>query len=245
MKTKLIRFVLLAAFAALLTPAAQANPITDSASYSLNTTIPDNNLIGVADTHAFATTILSITSVQVTLDISGGFNGDYYAYLSHGNTGFAVLLNRAGVTAANASGYADGGLNVTFSDTAANGDIHNYQTVVNPGGGSLTGTWQPDGRNVNPQAVLNTTPRTAALNSFDGLDGGGDWTLFVADASPLGIGTLEGWSLQVTGTTGLNTVPETATIFLEIFPIAFGFFSGQIDGKETVSAVTPLMGCEI
>ena len=62
-----------------------------------NVQIPDNDLNGVAETiNLGATGIQSITDVQVTLQVSDGFNGDYYAYLQHGPN-ISILLNRVGL----------------------------------------------------------------------------------------------------------------------------------------------------
>ena len=152
----------------------------------------------------------AISSIQVSLNIDGEemINGDYYAYLRHGDTGFAVLLNRPGATASNPYGYFDSGLNVVFADDAKNGDIHNYQTVLNPNGGALSGIWQPDGRRVDPSDPYATT-RSAYLSSFIGADPNGDWTLFVADNSAVGVGTLTGWGLTITAE--VTAVPEPST----------------------------------
>lgn len=205
---------------ALITCAAGAwAQTTVTVSQTDNVMIPDNDLSGVAETITLGSTIQSITDVQLTLDVgptgSGAlpFNGDYYAYLTHGS-GMAVLLNRVGVTAANPFGYGGTGFDVTFSDAGA--DIHNYQSgsySLN-GGGQLTGTWGPDGRAASPFTVLDTSPQTALLSSFDGGSAGGVWTLFIADTSPLGIGNLESWSLQVTGNTATNNpVPDGGNTF--------------------------------
>jgi hypothetical protein len=174
--------------------------------------IPGSDASGISETIPLGSSIQSITDVQLTLDIAGTsyyqpFNGDYYAYLMHGS-GFAVLLNRVGVTAVNTFGYSDTGMNVTFSDSGA--DIHTYQTgsyTLN-GDGQLTGTWAPDGRTASPFTVLDTSPRTALLSTFDGEGSGGNWTLFIADCSPGGIGNLVGWNLQVTGTPSISSVPD-------------------------------------
>ncbi len=192
MKMRLLLAGLTAILELTFAPVALALSITASSSPGI--VIPDNNLSGVADTINLSTAITSVSDVTVSLDISGGYNGDYYAYPRYG-TGFAVLLNRVGRTSLNPFGSPDSGFNVTFSDTAANGDIR----LGSAGGGVLTGAWQPDGRNVKPLSALNTDPRTAFLSSFNGLDPNGAWTLFIADVSPAGIGTLENWSLTIDG----------------------------------------------
>ena len=68
----------------------------------------------------------------------------------------------------------------------------------------LTGQWEPDGRNIDPSLVLDTTGRTARLDVFNGLNASGDWTLYFADVSSGGTSTLNGWGMQITAT----AVPE-------------------------------------
>jgi len=64
-------------------------------------------------------------------------------------------------------------------------------------------------RNVSPATVTESTPRTAMLNVFDGGIADGGWTLFIADTSEGGIGSLDSWSLQVTGNPSTGpTVPD-------------------------------------
>ncbi len=187
----------------------------DSGTQTVNSVIPDNDLGGIAETVSLGSSIVSISDVQLTLDIAGNssyqpWNGDYYAYLVHGS-GFAVLLNRVGVTSAsnpNDFGYGDTGFDVTFS--SAGSDIHNYQSgayTLNSDG-QLTGTWGVDGRSSNPASVNSSDPRTALLSSFDGTGSAGDWTLFIADVSPGGIGNLVSWDLQVEGQGVTNSAPD-------------------------------------
>ena len=187
---------------------ANAQLATNSATYNVGLSIGDNNLSGLSDTRTFAALIGAITDVNVTLNISGGFNGDFYAYLTH-DSGFSVLLNRPGRTAVNTFGYPDSGFSVTFDDSAAS-DIHTYRLSFNPNGGALTGDWQPDGRNIHPGMSLDTSSRDAMLSSFNGLNPNGEWTIFIADASPVGSGALQSWSLQVVG----NAVPEPGAFLL-------------------------------
>jgi subtilisin-like proprotein convertase family protein len=174
----------------------------------LNLVIPDGQASGVASFETISTAIHQIGSIQVSLTITGNFNGDLYCYLQHG-TGLSVLLNRPGRTAANVDGYDDSGFAITLDDNAPHGDIHNYQGVITPPLGTpLTGLWQPDGRKIDPASVLDTDPRTAMLSSFNGLDPNGDWTLFVADLSAGGVSVLNNWQLVI------NPVPEPSTAAL-------------------------------
>lgn len=185
---------------------------------SLNLVIPDNNATGLTNTQTISSGISLIQSVRLDLNITGGFNGDLYAFLTRGPgpipgpaPGFAVLLNRVGRTASDSDGYADSGFSVTFDDTATSappalGDIHLYGTVTS--GSPITGTWQPDARDVDPSLVLDSSPRTAFLNSFAGGNANGTWTLFLADNASGGVSTLSSWSLHIEG------IPEPGTSLL-------------------------------
>ena len=194
---------------------------TETFSYTPNLPIPDNSTVGVSSTQTVSSALVTITGLVVTLDVTGGFNGDYYAYLVHntgpGGTGFAVLLNRVGRTGINAFGYSDNGFSsVRFNDNplaTTSGDIHNYQTASNPNGSALSGgLWQSDGRNVNPNSAVDTSPRGAFLTSFNGLDPNGTWTLYIADLSAVGNGTFTGWGLEITG----MVVPEPGSGLLAL-----------------------------
>lgn len=174
-----------------------------------NLVVPDNDVNGVVSSILIpSSSILDITSVTVSVNLSGGFNGDYFAYLVHtavngSAAGFVTLLNRVGVTGSDPVGYGDGGFNVTLTSAAA--DIHLYQLISNPGGGQLTGNWSPDGRAVSPFAVTDLTPRTDSLLSFNGSNAAGTWTLFIADVAGGDQGQFVSWGLQIVG------VPEPGT----------------------------------
>ncbi len=190
-----------------------------------NQPIPDGALpLGITDTRTPTTAINVIQDISITLNISpitagDGWTGDLYAYVQHvtpGGAGFSVLLNRVGTTTLDRVGYSDQGFSVTFSDTAANGDIHLYQSngsayVASLSGGVLGGTWQPDGRNVDPNtvnvsSVTDLSPRTAMLtagtNPFTGLSAKGDWTVFVADGSGGNAMQITSWTLDISGISG-------------------------------------------
>ena len=197
---------------------------------NLNRPLPDGSANGLAEFRTVTSAIRSLTSVRVKLKVAGEFNGDLYGYLTHGS-GFTVLLNRPGRTAAAAAGYDDSGLDVTF-DAAAATDIHIYRTAVTPPAGSpLTGQWQPDSRAANPDTVTDATARTALMNSFANLDANGEWVLFLADLESGGTNQLVGWELELTGRgTPVITWPEPADI---TYGTALG--AGQLNATASVA----------
>ena len=166
--------------------------------------IPDGYAIGTPLTLNVSGLSGTIASINVTLDVTGNFNGDLYFDLRHGS-GFSVLVNQAGVTSSNPFGYDDHGLNITLSDAAAN-DIHNYNSFSPSfnGSGQLTGIWQPDGR-TDPASASHPP---APLASFQGVDPNGVWTLTVADMQNIGTSQLQGWGIELT------VVPEPQSLAL-------------------------------
>jgi len=175
---------------------------------TVNTVVPDNNPSGLAEAFTISGVSGAISNVTVSLDVTGGFNGDLYAYLA-GPGGFAVLLNRSGVSGTSTYGYSDAGFNITLSDASAN-NIHFYQNVLNPGGGQLTGTWAPDGESISPLSSPSSFPTTptATLSSFANTDANGQWVFFIADLSPGGQSTLQNVVVNIL------TVPEPSTLVL-------------------------------
>jgi subtilisin-like proprotein convertase family protein len=173
----------------------------------VDSVIPDGDPAGLVSYMPIFGGAPEITKVTVTLELSGGFNGDLYVHLSH-DSGFAVLLNRVGRTAEEPLGYLDAGLSVTFDDQAIQGDIHRYRETL--GGpvlnGPLTGAWQPDGRTTLPTMTVASDLRGASLAGFRGLDPKGQWTLVVADFGGGGEATLVKWGLTIT------TVPEPQSV---------------------------------
>jgi len=209
---KLNLLLTLAAVVAFGSMTAQAQSETDF-TFGVNQPVPDNNPVGLTLSTNLTVAGGSISSLTVALDISGGFNGDLYAYLTGPNGGFAMLLNRVGVSnTASQFGYADPGFEVTFDDTAAD-SIQYYQndSPVFNGSGQLTGTWQPEGVTIapnSPPANFLGAPQSAMLDSFDGTDPNGTWTLFLADLSAGGQSTVVNWNLDIT------TVPEPSELML-------------------------------
>lgn len=171
-----------------------------SHTWEIRTTVPDNSTVGWSDTRFIDSTAGNILDVQVYLRISGGFNGDLYAYIAH-ESGFAVLLNRPGRSAANPDGSYTTGIDAVFA-SAAGLDAHLAE--------SFTGTIQADGRNVSPYLVTDESPRTALLTSFVGEDSSGYWTLFIADVSPIAESVVEQWGLTITAET--LSIPEPGAL---------------------------------
>jgi hypothetical protein len=192
----------------------------------LDMEIPDGQLSGI--NHQLNIDALpGETSYEVRVrlqiegaDIDGAFNGDFYATISHGNQK-AVLLNRPGRSTTQPAGYPDSGLNLTFADRAEQ-DIHLYGELIELDPGQpLTGLWQPDGRDINPNSVLDTSPRTALLEQFAGLNPDGQWTLFLADTEFGGNARLARWDLEFVPV----PEPESATVCGALICVAWRLIS--------------------
>jgi hypothetical protein len=209
--------------------------ITETNSFAnLNTAIPEGDPAGMINMQTVNSAITKLLSVRVSLNVMGDFNGGLYGYLRQvqgGVTNFCVLLNRAGRTASNPWGYADCGFNALFDDAAAQGDIHIYETIATPPAGTpLTGAWQPDGRDVDPSVVLDTTPRTTHLSSFTNSNPSSQWTLFLADMSYGTTNMLVSWGLLFTGPAlPPITWPTPANI---VYGTALG--AGQLNATSSV-----------
>ena len=178
-----------------------SNSATAAVSYSqdwtVNNPIPEGNPVGITESQSISLVNAPIISVNVDLNITGGYNGALYGYLVYqdlnGNTVAETLLNNIGTSPSNIFGSTGTGMNVTLSDAGTvNGSIHNAPGIP-------TGLWLPDSNN-----SLNGT--------FGGLNANGTWTLYLADlVSGSGTGTLTSWGLNITA------VPEPST---------YGFVAG-------------------
>jgi len=141
----------------------------------------------------------TVSSLTVSLNISGGFNGDLYAYLVSPNGTLVMLMNQPGVSL-NGIGASGSGMNITLTDSfTANGSIQNVTS-----GSYLTGNYNAAGSLVN----------------FNGSQADGNWTLFFADlANGGGTSLVEGWSLNITA------VPEPVNLSLAIFGGGIGILA--------------------
>ena len=188
---------------------------TFSSGFANSGNVPVGSTTGWSDSRTLSGETGTIGSITVNLDISGGFNGSLYGYLTYDGV-LVTLLNRVGVSSGNSFGYTDSGFNITLDSTAAN-NVHayqNYSPTIN-GSGQLTGTWAPDGNTISPlssPASFNANPSGTGLNSFNGLSPDGTWTLFLADVvSGGGTPQVLSYGLEIT------TVPEPVNMALGIF----------------------------
>jgi hypothetical protein len=117
--------------------------------------IPDGNPVGVVSTVA-TSGYGFISSVTVTLNISGGNNGDLYAWLSYDGVRVS-LLDLPGVSPGNPLGDTGSGYDVTLVESGGSGVFDGSQTA-----GTL---------NLSGLGEYNDYGRT------------GTWTLFIADLS--------------------------------------------------------------
>ena len=209
MKTLTIVSSCLASFLAI----ASAQASSHTFNYSVNSAVPDDTSLGIQNTQTISDPFLGlITGASVQLRLSplgngGGWLGDIYAYLRHtdsSGTALSILLNRTGKTASNPAGLSDGPVvDITLTDNPADPDAH---LVSSPLGASFTGSFSADGRLIDPNSVLDTSPRLAGLDVFDDMDASGDWTLLVADLSGGNQYRLDSWSLTLET---VQPVPET------------------------------------
>jgi hypothetical protein len=215
MKTRL----LICAAAGMLALSVRAGIVYSPNNVLMNVDIPDGSPVGWSGTATASGYLPSISDVTVNLNVSGGYNGDLYAYLSYGGV-LVPLLNRVGVTSGNSFGYGNTGFDVTLSSSASGAqDVHfygNYTPSFN-GSGQLTGTWQPDGRVIDPQTSPSgfDSASRVSFGSYNGLNPNGTWTLFIADLSSGGQSQLVSWSLDITA------VPEPVNVALGIVGAAF------------------------
>jgi hypothetical protein len=161
--------------------------IYSSGTITPNQVIPDNSPVGVGYGFTFGESGLTVDSLVLTINMSGGFNGDMYGYLQHGGT-LIELFNPASFSAGGASGstlnlsLASGtGLNSLGTATAAN--LANGLTYA----------------------------ASDNLNGFVNANPNGLWTLYFADQGAGDAMTLNSFNLSITA------VPEPVNVALGVF----------------------------
>lgn len=192
---------------------------------SVGLEIPDYDPSGLVSVINFNTGGKYVSSLEVNLQTTGGWNGDLYAYLQHtsGSTSvISVLLNRPGRTAENEAGAASSGLDVVFKDGA---EFDLNTAISGTYGDFVSGDYQPDARSADPDLVTGSSPRSLYLSGFNGMLADGDWTLFMADLAGGDTATLSGWSISmVTSDSPITGVPEPSGFLLGAVPALIGGF---------------------
>jgi hypothetical protein len=177
-----------------------------------NATILDGNPGGIQDSINVSGALPVISDVKVYLNVTGGHNGDLYAYVNLGGTS-VILLNRIGSSSGNPFGSASAGLGDNSSHTYQNDStwysfklddsgtsgLHDYTGTT---GVPVTGSYKPD------------SAGSTSFGSFTGANPNGTWSIFFADMASGGgstPSTLVGWGLEITA------VPEPVNVALGIF----------------------------
>lgn len=194
--------------------------------------IPDGSPAGISQTITMNQAGY-VASVSLTLNISGGWNGDLYGYLSY-NDGSSenslIILNRIGVgggnPAASGAGFGTGGAFTTYSDLHGIGI-----TLVDGAGGSIhdatvgTHTYL-DAANYRPDSAATFT------STFENMGANGTWSLTLFDRATGDQSTIVGWGLDI----GVSTsqVPEPINVALGVFG---GLFAAVAVGRRIRSRV--------
>src|SRR5712671_5010193 len=118
-----MKFFYLAAMVVTLVVPGAVFADTTTVNFSVNQTIPDADANGVALAGNVSGLVGLISDLTVSVNITNGFNGDLYAYLTGPNGGFAVLLNRTGVSSLSPVGFGNPGFNIVFTNAGGN-DVH-------------------------------------------------------------------------------------------------------------------------
>jgi len=183
--------------------AASASIVTVG-SGAVSITVPDGNAAGITSTiHVNVSSWAdSMNSLSLTLNITGGNEGDLYAYLSYGGTS-VVLLKRPGLAGDPAGIGYTGTLGENYTLTLSDGNYPNIN-YTSPTSGGLSGTYNPSAGSV-------------AFTSYNGMNPNGNWVLFVSDLSGgdnANVSVLNSWSLT------FNAVPEPVNVALGVFAVA-------------------------
>lgn len=163
-----------------------------------NSTILDGNPAAVTANTMDLTSAgvgASMSSLTVTLYLTGGQNNGLYGYLVAPNGAAVTLMNQPGVGVDGFGAMGDGMQISLVSSGAANGSI---QSVTS---GSFLGD--------NTYPTYNSA---VDFSGFSGVNPNGAWTLYFSDTiAGGGNATLNGWSL------GIAAVPEPVNVALGIF----------------------------
>ncbi|HEX3988334.1 MAG TPA: hypothetical protein VHZ30_02810 [Verrucomicrobiae bacterium] len=196
---KVTKKILVATMAALLLVAAEAR----AGIYTPDTGTggPITSGVGLASTITSSGFLGNIGSLTVTLDISGGNNGDLYGYLSY-NGVLVTILNRPGTSLSNPFGNSGSGYYVTLTDLGG----ANLNSINGTFGSQVSGTYNVNGTAGNGSLAFSS--------AYNGMDPNGVWTLYLENGVSGGDPSmLVSWSI------GINAVPEPTNVAMGIFGV--------------------------
>ncbi len=156
------------------------NPTTYS--QSPNATIPDNNPTGITRTINVPDSF-PIADVDVSVQINHIFVGQLIIRVTH-NGVTRTIVDQIGRPAIDNFGCPQTNLNIRLDDEGTGGAVEN----------ACSGAFGTPFPTSPPNFIPNQL-----LNSFDGMDAAGDWSITVIDAAGGGVGTLVSWSLHIDG----------------------------------------------
>lgn len=109
---------------------------------SLSQVIPDNNYAGVGYTINFTDGSVNISALTFTLNTIGGYNGDIYAYISHGGI-LVQLLNPDGAVCGSGMDITLGttGSVLPTSGVLSSGNYISYEDLSAFNNMSASGNW--------------------------------------------------------------------------------------------------------
>jgi subtilisin-like proprotein convertase family protein len=166
-----------------------------SMTFSPDLVIPEGSHVGVVDSESFTLGPAdgTVGGIALSLDTTGGYNGDLYAYLVAPNGTLVTLMDEPG-TAVDGFGAASSGMNIVLGETGPS-----IQDVIGGAGTTLAGMYQP----------------LDSLSAFNGALANGTWSIFFADLGDGGGSPeLDSWTLDVDF---VEPVPEPVNTALGIF----------------------------
>lgn len=152
----------------------------------------------IADNTAFNTNLVvsgvsgTTTNVTCTINLTHTWDSDLYIFLTS-PTGQIIELST------NNGGSGDNYTNTVFSDAGA--------TNITAGATPFTGTFRPEGTLTAAIAPTSTTATITTMAGFNGFNPNGTWVLRIGDHATGDVGTLNSFSLSITGSpSSLNWV---------------------------------------
>jgi subtilisin-like proprotein convertase family protein len=198
MKTRISFGILAVILTAMVARGASYTELFNNA----NTLIPDGNPVGITLTMPVSDIPVdagAIGGLTVSLNISGGYDGNLYAYLVAPSGAMELLLPGVTPSAPFGNNNPGSGMNITLEDGG---------TAITSSSDLSSGTYAAAG----------------TLADFNGSSSDGNWELFLADmVSGGGTSELNSWSLDITAV----PEPTSGALWLLAGLAGLWWFGGQ------------------